>query len=345
MLPVLEAHDRSRFEIVGYAELARPDGVTERIAKTLDRWRSTLWQSDAEVADAIIRDNVDVLVFLAGHFDVNRLSVAAHKPAPILVSVHDPVTSGFESMDYLVADPVLAPRAGRERFVERVVRVPSFFCHAPLVGAPEPGDPPMGRLGHVTFGSSNNPMKINADVVALWSRVLNAVPAATLRLKYRNAFADPGLCHMFRAAFARHGIDGSRLVFLGGGEPTDVHLNFYRDVDAVLDCFPFTGSTTTFEALWMGVPVVTLIGDSMVHRWSAGILTPLGRRDWVAADAEEYVRIAARLAADADLVADHRRRLRGELAASPLCDGVRLAQQLERLYRSMWRRWCRRAAV
>ena len=334
---VLAHRDRERSEVVCYADVARPDGMTARLQGLVDGWRPIVGLSDEQVATQVRADGIDVMVVLAARFDRNRPLVAAYRPAPVRVSFHDPGTSGLRAMDYLIADPVLAPKGTPEKFSERVVRLPSFYIHGTL-GGPEVGPLPLQARGHVTFGSFNNPAKVNAEVLRLWGEVLGAVPGSRLKLKCKNWFANSTLRERF---VQQLGVDAGRVDFDTTDRTLEQHLGLYNDVDVALDPFPFTGSTTTFEALWMGVPVVTLLGERMAGRWSASMLTALKLPELIARDATEYVSKAAALAGDAAGLAALRRSLRARVAASPLCDGRSKARQVERLYRALWRRWCR----
>ncbi len=335
--PVLAHRDRARFEVICYADVARSDGLTARFQALADQWRPTTGLTDEQVAAVVKADAVDVLVVLAGRFDRNRPLVAAYRPAPVRVSFHDPGTSGLSAMEYLIADRVLVPRRTEERFCERVVALPSFYIHAPLAG-PEVGPLPAAGRGHVTFGSFNNPAKVNDAVLALWGEVLRAVPGARLKLKCKNWFMNSSLKQRFLGAL---GVTPDRVEFDTVDRTLDDHLGLYNDVDIALDPFPFTGSTTTFEALWMGVPVVTLAGAAMAGRWSASILHTLKLQELVAGSRDEYVRIAAGLAGNLQHLSAFRAGLRARVAGSPLCNGRARARQVERIYRALWRRWCK----
>jgi predicted O-linked N-acetylglucosamine transferase (SPINDLY family) len=337
--PVLAHRDRAGFDVICYADVPRPDGLTGRLQGLVDAWRPITGLSDEQVAGLVRADGVDVLVILAGRFDRNRPLVAAYKPAPVRVSFHDPGTSGLSAMEYLIADPVLVPRGAVERFSERVVRLPSFYIHAPLQG-PEVGELPLRRRGYPTFGSFNNPAKVNQAVLRLWGEVLRAVPGARLKVKCKNWFANSTLRERFLTTLD---VPAERVEFDTLERGLQDHLGLYHDVDVALDPFPFTGSTTTFEALWMGVPVVTLLGERMAGRWSASMLTALRLPELIARTPEEYVQITGELVASPDRLAGLRGGLRDRVAASPLCDGRGKARQVERIYRSLWRRWCRRA--
>lgn len=340
MLPALKNRDRDNFKVFAYAEVPQADRVTQEVKELVDGWRSTVGQDDAAVAGLMQDDAIDILVVLAARFDANRPLIAALKPAPVQISYHDPGTSGLAAIDYLIGDPVLTPRHGRERFVERVVRIPTFYCHQPMDLAPDPGPLPCLQSGGVTFGSANNPAKITPETVAAWAKVLEAVPGSRLLMKYRWVLEDGQTRQLLTDQFAAHGIDPGRIDFRGGNAGTREHLAFYQEVDIALDTFPFTGSTTTFESLWMGTPVITIAGPVMVSRWSAAILSRLGRKDWISEDAEGFAARAAALAQDRGRLALEHNILRSDLAKSPICNGARLGRQLERVYRAVWRRWC-----
>jgi predicted O-linked N-acetylglucosamine transferase (SPINDLY family) len=258
------------------------------------------------------------------------------------VSFHDPGTSGLTAFDYLIADPVLVPRRPAEWFSERVVRLPWFYVHPPLDDAPPLVAPPCRANGIVTFGSFSNPAKVNDEVLRLWTRILREVPGSRLVLKFRDWFQAPGLRARLRSHCIAQGVDPSRLELGGENETTANHLVRYNRIDVALDPFPFAGATTTFEALWMGVPVVTLCGAYMAGRWGASMLHAAGLGELIAHTPDEYAVVAQRLASAPERLAELRSTLRQRVARSPLCDGKGRARQVERLYRAMWRRWCAR---
>jgi len=338
--PILSHYDRSAFEMYLYDEVVRPDEVTRRIRGLADRWQSTIGQSDREVAERIRADGIDILLLLAGRFDRNRPEIAAWRAAPIQVSFHDPATSGMSTVDYLIADRGLAPRGGEEWFSERVLALPTFYLHGPLEPSPQPGPLPMSERGHVTFGSFNHPAKVNDDVLRLWARLLHGIEGSRLVLKYRGCFAEAPLRERVQRAARDAGVEFERIDLVGEREDREVHLARYYDIDIALDPFPFSGSTTTFEAFWMGVPVVTLPGGNMASRWSAAMLRGLKLEAWIADSPEAYIGIASELARDAARLGDIRANLRERLLHSPLCRGQRRTRHMERFFRAMWRRWC-----
>jgi predicted O-linked N-acetylglucosamine transferase (SPINDLY family) len=329
-IEALFAHrDRERFEIVAYAEDRRSDAITRRFRELADGWVSTVGLDDA----------VDVLVVSASHFDENRLGVALHRPAPVQLSIYDSATSGSAAFDGLVVDPVMVPRAAAWT-VERPLRTPHMYFHPPLELAPPVGRPPVLANGFVTFGSANHPSKFSRRTFALWAAALRAVPGSRLRLKSGRRYDDPATREAIARRFGELGIDPARLDFDRGDREMRAHLEFYNRIDVALDTTPFNGATTTFESLWMGVPVAALAGEALMARWAAAVLTRIGRPDWAADDATGFAVLARRLADAAP--AQDRAGLRAAVAGSPICDGPRHARDYERLYRALWRRWCRR---
>jgi protein O-GlcNAc transferase len=341
MIPVLEAHDPGAVEVFLYASMRDGDHpMTRRFKDRADCWRPVINLSDRQVADMIRADAIDILVVLAGRFDGNRPLVAAYRPAPVQVSYWDAATSGMEVMDALFTDRVHTPRNGPEQYAERPFRLPSLYIHYPIGDAPPTAPPPLLKNGYPTFGSFNNPAKLSEPTLALWAGVLRRVPDARLVLKFKDLFRSAPVARRIAGIFAGHGIDPARLDMRGGMDDKTSHLALYGDIDVALDTFPFNGATTTFEALWMGVPVVTLLGDTFMSRWAASMLTTLKLTGQVAASPADYVDICQRLVSDPDALAALRAGLRDRVAASPLCQPRPKARQVERAYRALWRRWC-----
>jgi predicted O-linked N-acetylglucosamine transferase (SPINDLY family) len=341
VIGLIEAHDRRAFRLSCYGDLLRPDALSQRFARAADDWRSVAGVSDEVLAEQIRSDRIDILVVLAGHTGRNRLRLAAFKPAPIQVSFHDLSTSGLAVMDAWLTDAVLHPPATRERFTETLVRLPCFYLHAEPVGAPEPGSPPEDGNGFVTFGSCNNTAKLNDAVLAVWAKILARVPGSRLLLKYLNRLQPGGLRVRIVERMARHGIQPERLIFVAGDVERGQQLAILNRIDIALDPFPFNGSTTSFEALWMGVPVVSLAGERFLGRVGASVLAEAGLGDLVAADEASYVDLAAALAADPERRRRLKRSLRGRLAASPLMDSSRYARSVEAALRGLWQARCR----
>ena len=334
--------DRNRFEVYAYAELRADDAITQRFKALADRWIPTRGMSDRDVAARIRADGIDILALCAGHFDENRLGVVLHRPAPVQISIYDSGTLGSDALDAIVLDPVMAGGAD-DRWIERPLRTRHMFVHPPLDIAPPVQAPPVLANGFVTFGTANHPSKFSKQTFALWARALMAVPGSKLRLKSGQRYDDPDTVANFVQRFADFGIGAERLVFERGNPNLVDHLRFYQRIDLALDTTPFNGATTTFEALWMGVPVLALRGSSVMARWSAAELARIGADDWTAADADSYAALAARLAAQAPH--QDRAALRARVAASALCDLPGHALAYERLYRALWRKWCAKKAA
>ena len=335
--------DRERFEVHCYAEIGAPDAVTAHLKALSDRWTVTVGRTDEQAADAIRADGIDILMFLAGHIGSNRIAVASYKPAPIQVSHLDLSTTGMTAIDYWLTDYVAhPPDSTTERFTETLYRLPLVMIHQPPADSPPPAPPPHLANGYASFGSFNNPTKLTDEVIALWSRVLHAVPGARLCLKFFAILAEDGVSSRLAAAFERHGIDRSRIDFMGKAAQRSGHLAQLDRIDIALDPFPFNGCTTTFEALWMGVPVVTLAGNRFLGRMGASFLAQVGLDDLIASDADTYVAKAAALAADSARLNGLRGSLRATVAASKLCDRAGYARSVEGAFRGMWREWCAR---
>ena len=337
LLPVLRDHDRRAFGIYCYAEVTWEDSVTAEFRSLADGWRTTVGLDDRQVAEMIRDDGIDILVCLAARFDRSRPLVCAFRPAPVQISYHDVATSGLAAMDYIISDRVLTPRTGPERFTERPLCLPHFYIGemppSPPAIRPRPGS-------DLVFGCLNNPSKITGPVLDLWARLLRRVPGSRLYLRYFRLYEVPSLRRRVEDALAVHGVDPSRLIWSTAGGNSPSHLDLYNGIDIALDPFPFSGSTTTFESLIMGVPVVTLRGKTMVANWTASMLDSIGLGGLIARSEEDYLLIAQNLAADTEGRRTLRRDLRDRVARSTLCDHKRKTRQIERLYRAVWRRWC-----
>lgn len=345
LLPVIEAHDPRRVRTICYATRDLDDEVSRAIRTACDAWVDSNGLSDDSLAARIRADGIDILVDLSGHTAHHRLLVFARRPAPVQATwlgYFD--TTGLDAIDYLLTDRWEVPDDRRARFAEEVVPLAAGrFAYRPPAYAPAPASPPSLGAKRVTFGSFNNLGKVTEPVIRLWSRILAAIDGSRLLLKW-SSLEDPGVAASIARRFAAYGIARDRLD-LRGGSPHDVMLAEYGDIDIALDPFPFSGCLTTVEALWMGVPVVTLEGGRPVARQSAAILSRLDLRDLVARDDESYVRRAVTLATDIDLRATLRTGLRRRMSESTLLDGRAVAASLEDAYRDMWRRWCRNEEI
>jgi protein O-GlcNAc transferase len=345
LLPLLANHDKSQVEVFAYAQVFRSDATTERFRSHVDGWRSVVGLSDDQAADLIRQDRIDILVDLAMHTANNRLLIFARKPAPIQVSyLGYPDTAGLTSIDYRLSDVHADPPATADSFPERVVRLPrTFLCYQPADDAPAVGPVPARAAGRITFGSFNAPAKVNAPLAAIWSQVLNQVPNSRLILKSPGLQSAGAREHMLRY-FPANLIEAGRVELVGWTPAQAEHLRCYDRIDIALDTFPYHGTATTCEALWMGVPIITLAGAVHMSRVGVSILRNIGLAELIADSPAQYVQIARQLASDARRLDELRSTLRQRMRESPLMDGPGLARDVESAYRRMWRAWCAASA-
>jgi len=342
---VLAAHDRSQVELFCYSDAERPDEVTARLRGLADHWRDTRKSSNEEMAAQIQADRIDVLVDLAGHTRDNRMGLFARKPAPLQATwIGYPATTGLDTIDFRFTDAFAdPPGAGEALHSETLVRLePCFLAYRPPPEAPEPGDCPALRGDGPVFGSFNNIAKLSPDTVETWASLLQAVPEARLLLK-SSGVADPQSFAWFNDILSGKGVAAERVEFLPYAASVPDHLALYRRIDVALDTFPYNGTTTTCEALLMGVPVIGLAGSPGRHAARVGVslLHAVGLDEFVAADRADYIARAAALVRDRQHVGRLRASLRPRLLASPLCDAPALTRQVEAAYRQFWRQWCR----
>jgi protein O-GlcNAc transferase len=341
LLPLLQAHDRSVVEIFCYSNARRRDVVAERFQSLAEHWRMLVGMGDAEAAARIKEDGIDILVDLAGHTAGGRQLVFARKPAPVQVTwLGYPDTSGMMAMDYRLTDDIADPPGTTDGWhSEKLVRLPrGFLAYQPMVAADALADPPVLQKGFVTFGSFNNSAKVTPEMVRLWARLLHRVPTSRLVIKSR-ALADADTRSHYASLFAGHGITPDRIVLQSFIDNMEDHLRAYDQVDIALDCYPYNGTTTSCEALWMGVPIITLPGRHHVSRVTASLLSRCGLSDLIATDAADYIERAAGLAADLPRLTGLRQTLRQRMLSSPLTDHAGFARQIEETYRTMWRDW------
>jgi protein O-GlcNAc transferase len=340
VLPVFGNHDKEQFEVFSYADVRRRDDLTQRFAGYADHWREVTGMSDELLTEQLRADRIDILVDLAGHTGENRLLVFARKPAPIQVSGGgNNDTTGLDAMDYLLSDRFHTPAESERYFSETLIRMPNdYVCYGPPDYAPAVASPPYQRRGYVTFGCFNNIAKINSEVIALWAQILAALPEARLKLQTRE-LSDIATRERYHSLFAAAGIDPRR-VDLAGRASHERLLATYADIDIALDPFPYSGGLTTCEALWMGVPVITLTGNTFAGRHSTSHLSNVGLSELITTTPEGYVATALALAQDPQRLTTLRQGLRERMTASPLCDAKRYTRDLEAVYRQMWVKYC-----
>jgi len=337
--PVLAEHDHAAFEVYCYQNHEQVDQVTARLRGYADAWHESARLSDEEVTALIKRDQIDVLVDLAGHTIGNRLLVFARKPAPVQVTyLGYPATTGLVTMDYRLTDRYTDTVGISEQYyTEKLIRLPhSMWCFRPL-RAGDVGTLPALTNGFVTFGSLNNVAKVNDEMLKLWARLLRTLPGSRLII----ARVPKGSTReRLRENFIQEGISIERLEILGASVSDDLWESTKRRVDIALDSFPYNGTTTTLDALYAGIPVIALIGKTHASRTAYSILCSAGLNSFASDSPDAYLDAAVRLAADVDALAELRRGLRARLGSSPLMDARRFTRNLEAAYRAMWRAWC-----
>jgi predicted O-linked N-acetylglucosamine transferase (SPINDLY family) len=339
---LLANHDLAKFETFCYADLTRADPVTTRLQETANHFHIVTGISDAQLAQKIKSDRIDILVDLAGHTADNRLLVFARKPAPIQVTyLGYPNTTALAAMDYRLTDAWADPVGLTEKFnTEELVRLPDcFLVYRPPNLSPPPSPLPSAASGTITFGSFNNLPKYTQATVELWSNILKKIPSSRLLLKSQGLSDDFARQNVIDR-FAACGIGSERLELLAKVQSLAGHLEVYSRIDVALDPTPYNGTTTTCEAMWMGVPVVTLAGRAHAGRVGVSLLNNVGLPNLIAENPEDYVRIAVELAKNPKQLAELRGSLRNRLTISPLMDAPKFARNAEATYRNMWRKWC-----
>jgi predicted O-linked N-acetylglucosamine transferase (SPINDLY family) len=342
-VPLLSNHDHEQVEVFCYASVSAPDVITERLKSYADQWRAVHGMTDEQVAEQIRADKIDILIDLTMHMGRARPLLFARKPAPVQIAwLAYPGTTGLETMDWRFTDPYLDPPGEHDEwYVEKSYRLPdSFWCYHPLTDLAKVNELPALTAGQVTFGGLNNLMKMNQPSLMRWARVMNAVPGSRLLMMAATGSSRQGMIDLF----TEEGIDPGRIEFV----PRQSRLKYletYNRIDLAMDLLPYNGHTTSLDSYWMGVPVVTLVGRTVVGRAGLSQLTNLGLTELVAHSEEEFVRITAELAADLPRLAKLRRELRQRMEQSPLMDAKRFARGVESAYRSIWRQWCAGAAA
>jgi len=338
LLPLFQGHDHSQVEIFCYANVVFPDALTEKFRASSDVWRSIVGLSDSKAADLIRHDRIDILVDLALHTGGNRLLIFARKPAPVQATFAGyPGSTGLKAIDYRITDPYLDPLEITENCCsETPIRLPnSFWCYDPPAGGPAVSALPSQTSGFITFGCLNNFCKVSAPAVRLWTQVLKAVDRSRLIILCPEGSHRPPFLDLFE----REGINTNRIELIAPRSPRD-YLELYHHIDVGLDTIPYNGHTTSLDSYWMGVPVVTLVGQTIVGRAGLSQLTNLGLPELIARTPEEYLQIAAGLANALPRLVEMRRTLRPRMETSPLMDAKLFAHNIEAAYRQMWQTWC-----
>ena len=355
-IPLLSHHDHSSFEIFCYSNVERPDDVTQRIRGYADHWRDITAMNDEQAAQLVRQDKIDILIDLTMHMERNRIMIFARKPAPIQMTwLAYPGTTGLETIDYRLSDPYLDPlpiadcrlpndqignrksEIANRHYSERTVQLKTFWCYDPLVSEPDVNELPAAKNGHITFGCLNNVSKVTNGTIAMWAKVLTAVPNSRMQLLVPEGSGRKRVSDLL----AGSGVGPSRIEFLNWQSRPN-YLRQYHQIDLCLDPYPYPGHTTTMDGLWMGVPVVNLPGPTAIARAGISILTNVGIPQFVARDADDYVCIASQWASDSAALAELRKTLRERMQSSPLMNAPAFARDFETALRGVWQKWCNR---
>ncbi len=328
--PLFSSVDITKLTLYAYSNTLNPDDTTTRLRSYCHHWREISNMSDEQAAELIEKDAIDILVDVAGHTSGNRLPLFARHPATVQVTwLGYPFTTGLSRVEYRITDALADPPEADYACTESLLRLStSFLCYSPPPSSPSPVYVRSGRRTGLVLGSFNAVPKLNDNVINLWSQVLSSIPDSKLLLKHKS-FNDSAVEHRFRASFAANGLAAHRLEIRGYVEGISDHLEIYREVDVALDPFPYNGTTTTCEALWMGVPVVTLAGDRHSGRVGVSILTNVGLDELIAKTPQEYIAILQKMNSDRDYLCSLHSRARPALAESPVCDRNTFARQFE----------------
>ncbi|OGV31590.1 MAG: hypothetical protein A2020_15150 [Lentisphaerae bacterium GWF2_45_14] len=330
--PVIYRHDHEKFEIFCYYDNPSADDVTARFRTLTNNWRDTAALSDDALAGMIRSDSIDILIDLAGHTG-KRIPVLAMRPAPVMVLwMGYASTTGLESVDYFISDRTADPPGNESLYTEKIVRIDGCsLCFAPPAETPELVDPPFVKNNLITFGCMNNFSKINSFILEAWLKILQAVPSSVLLLKNKS-FNDSAISARIRKFFTDEKIDEKRIILRGFEAELTNHLALYNKIDIALDTFPYNGVTTTCEALWMGVPVITLKGDRYSENMGSSLLKALHLNAFISENINEYIAKAVNLAKSHDFLIDIRKSIRPLMASSSLCDSVSFTAALEEKY-------------
>jgi predicted O-linked N-acetylglucosamine transferase (SPINDLY family) len=338
--PLLEHHDRSKYEFICFPASTRADETTARLRAQADKWVDAAIPDHSMVDRLIRREKIDILIELGGHSALNRLLSVVDKPAPIMATALGyPNTTGLPVVDYRIVDSLTDPPGTEDSATERLVRIdPCFLCFRPPE-SPEPAPVPSLKSGLITFGSFNSLQKLSPAALCVWARLLERVPGSRLALKTGGLENDWARATLLKR-LADAGLPQDRVELIPPTKGIMEHLALYSRVDVGLDPFPYNGTTTTCEALWMGVPVVAFAGDRHGARVGVSLLNGVGLPELVGESHDRYIDIAAGLAADRGRLASLRRELRGMVSRSVLCDGPAYARRFETALRAMWQEWC-----
>ena len=340
--PLLFSHHSENVETYCFSDNQYDDEATKDLIRSADNWRSILGMTDSEAGNLIRKDKIDILVDLTGHMANNRLTMFSLKPSPIQVTwLGYPNTTGLAAMDYRLADDITDPEGDTDKHhSEKIFRIPDgFLCFRPPEVTPKIVNPPCKENKYITFGSFNNIAKLSRVTIDNWAKVLHATPNSRLFLKalaLSSQTAKESIYH----SFEKLGISRDRIDLAPRVTSTEEHLSLYRKIDIALDTFPYNGTTTTFEALWMGVPVISLMGQRHASRVGSSILLRLNLNEFVAANPSEFIHLAWSLASNEAKLIVLRHSLQKVLKDSSFLNYDYFASRMEKCYREMWLNWC-----
>ncbi len=339
--PLLERHDSNVVEVYGYADVAKPDKFTEYLKKQFYHYRNISRLGDEQIIEIIEKDKIDILVDLAGHTTDGRFAVLAYKPAPILVTwLGYPDTTGMKQVDYRFTDKLADLPQSQNFYTEELVFLPhGFLCYKPAESSIAVERLPAVKNGFITFGSFNNKLKINAQTISLWSQVLKANPGSRFVMKFSGGDEKP-LKNFYLKQFEQLGITEDRIEIHDWKSPAE-HLKLYNQVDIALDTFPYNGTTTICEAMWMGVPTISLVGQLHASRVGLSILSQVGLEFFAVSSSDEYVKKATTLVNNIESLQKIRASMRQRMLSGTLCNAKAYASGIEAAYRKMWHKWCR----
>ncbi len=340
--PLLSHHNKDKIEFFCYSDVINQDSVTNNFKNIANHWRDIHGSSDEKVAELVYNDNIDILVDLAGHTAKNRLGVFAKKPAPVQVTwLGFPASTGLKTIDYKLSDRWLTPENMEEYFSETIWNLERVaHCYKIPDNAPEINTLPFLENGFITFGSFNNLTKVTKETIALWSGVLRSVSGSKLIIKAKQS-SEQQVQKRIISWFKENGINSQAIIFMGKDKTTEEHLKNYHLVDIALDTYPYNGATTTLEALWMGVPVISLVGNRSASRYGLAFLNAVNLGKFAVSTPEEFVKTALELTENIDYLKSLRHDLRNILRNSSICNIEDFAHNVEVAYRRMWIKWCK----
>ena len=336
LYPLISEHDRSRFEIYLYSCSEKTDELTQSFRENSDIFRELSHKTIPAIADIIYSDQVDIIVYLAGRFNQNKSQIAAYRPAPVQISFHDCATSGIPEMDYWLTDNYLHPVNTEELSTEKLYRLKQFYQFSKPNFCPHIVNSPFEYNNYVTFGSFCKPEKINEEVLKVWAQLLQKINNSKLLLKYKNYY-DYELKKKWLKKFKKYGINPNRIILLAHNSTDPDHLAFYNQIDITLDPFPFNGATSTFESLLMGVPVISLNGETFVSRVSSTILKQCKQDEFVCDSYDDYILNAIRASQLTKNGRIKRKKIRQMLLNSPLLNHEEYAKEVEAAYLDIWK--------